>query len=48
MVWGLGVTVPAASLFHEEKFAFFDFGVKGTPKILKNFIGVPSKNLKKN
>ena len=49
MVWyglGLGVWVPARSLFHDKKFAFFDFGVRGTPKILKNFLGVPPKILK--
>ena len=35
------------SPFHDEKFAFFDFGVRGTPKILKIFLGVPPKILKK-
>ena len=44
---GLVVRVPAASLFHDEKFAFFYFGVRGTPKNLKIFLGVPPKNLKK-
>ena len=43
----LGVRVPATSLFHDEKFAFFDFEVRGTPKILKIFLGVPPKILKK-
>ena len=43
---GLGVRVPACSLFHDEKFAFFDFGVRGTPKILIIFLGVPLKVLK--
>ena len=47
MVWGLGVRVLASSLFNDEKFAFFDFDVWGTPKILKIFLGVPSKILKK-
>ena len=31
VVWGLGVRVPTISLFHDEEFAFFDFGVRGTP-----------------
>ena len=35
------------SLFHDEKFPFFDFGVRGTPKILIIFLGVPAKFLKK-
>ena len=43
----LGVRVPATSLFHDEKFAFFDFEVRGTPKDLEIFLGVPSKILKK-
>ena len=43
----LGVRVPATSLFHDEKFAFFDLGVRGTPKILKIFLGVSPKILKK-
>ena len=43
----LGVRVPTTSLFHDKKFAVFDFGVRGTPKILKIFLGVPPKNLKK-
>ena len=47
LVWGLGVRVPASSLFHDEKFAFFDFGVRGTPKIWKICLGVPPKSLKK-
>ena len=47
MVWGLGVRVPASSLFHDEKFAFFDFGVRGIPKILIILFGVPAKFLKK-
>ena len=42
----LGVRVPASSLFHEEKFAFFGFEVRGTPKIFKIFLGVPPKILK--
>ena len=44
---GLGVRDPATSLFHDEKFAFFDFGVRDTPKILEIFLGVPPKILKK-
>ena len=40
---GLGVRVPQGSLFHDEKFAFFDFGVRGTPKILNIFLGVSLK-----
>ena len=47
MVWGLGVRVPASSLFHDEKFAFFDFGVRGTPKISKNCLGVAPQSLRK-
>ena len=47
MVWGLGVTILAVSLFHDEKFAFFDFGNRGTTKILKIILGVPRKFLKK-
>ena len=50
-VWvcvGLGVRVPHGSLFHDEKLAFFDFEVRGTPKILKIFLGVPPKILKKD
>ena len=43
MVWGLGVRVPASSLFHDEKFAFFEFGVRGTPEILKILLGVRPK-----
>ena len=43
---GLAVRVPQRSLFHDEKFAFFDFGVRGTPKILIIFLGVPPKILK--
>ena len=43
---GLGVRVPAGSLFQDEKSAFFDFGVWGTPKNLKIFLEVPSKILK--
>ena len=31
MLWGLGVRVPTISLFHDEKLAIFDFGVRGTP-----------------
>ena len=27
-------------LFHDDKFVFFDFGVRGTPKILIIFLGV--------
>ena len=34
-----------SSLFHDEKFAFFDFGVRGTPKILKIFSRVSRKIL---
>ena len=30
---GLLIREPASSLFHDEKFAFFDFGVRGTPKM---------------
>ena len=37
---GLGVRVNTCSLSHDEKFAFFDFGVRGTPKILIIFLGV--------
>ena len=44
---GLRVRVPQGSLFHDEKFAFFDFGVRGTPKILIFFLGVSSDILKK-
>ena len=44
---GLRVRVPQGSLFHDEKFAFFDFGVRGTPEILKIFSGVSLKILKK-
>ena len=40
ILWFLGVSVPAASLFHDENFAFFDFGVRGAPKILKILLGV--------
>ena len=29
MAWGLGVRVPHCSHFHDEKFTFFDFGVRG-------------------
>ena len=47
MVWGLGVRIPASSLFQDEKFATFDFGVRGTPKILKICLGVPPIILKK-
>ena len=43
----VGVRVSAASLFHNEKFAFFDFGVRGTPKILKICLGVPPQSLRK-
>ena len=46
MVWGLGVRVPASSLFHDEKFAFFDFGVRGTPKISKICLGVSPQSLR--
>ena len=46
MAWGLGVRVPHCSLFHDEKFAFFDFGVRGSPKILKILLGVWLKILK--
>lgn len=40
-VWGmvLSVTVWERSLFHEEKFAFFDFKVRGTPKFCKYIRG---------
>ena len=44
---GLGVRVPAASLFRDENFVFFDFGVRGTPKTLEIFFGVPPEVLKK-
>ena len=43
-MWGCGglvVRVTMCSLFHDEKFAFFDFGVRGTPKILIILLGVP-------
>ena len=30
-------------LFHDQKFAFFDFEVRGAPKILKIFLGVSLK-----
>ena len=43
MAWGLGVRVPHCSHFHDEKFTFFDFGVRGTPKILNIFLGVSLK-----
>ena len=46
-VWGLRVREPASSLFHDEKFAFFDFGVRGTPKMLKICLGVPPQFLTK-
>ena len=42
---GLGVRVLAGSLYRDEKFAFFDFGVRGTPKILIIFLGVLLKVL---
>ena len=44
---GVGVMAPATSLFHVEFFAFFDFGITGTPKILKIILQVLSKMLKK-
>ena len=47
MVWVLGVRVPTCSLFHDVKLAFFDFWVRGSPKILKILLGVPTKMLKK-
>ena len=40
---GIGVKVPAASLFHEKKYAFFDLIVRGTSNILKILLGVPHK-----
>ena len=43
----LGVRVPATSLFHEEKFLFFDFGVRGISKI-KNFPRGSAQNLEKS
>ena len=46
-VWDLGVRVRASSLFDDEKFAIFDFGVRGSPKILKVCLGVPPKMLSK-
>ena len=45
-LWVLGIRVPACSLFHDEKFAFFDFGVRGTPKFLIILLGVPPYFLK--
>ena len=33
----IGARIPLRSLFHEEKFAFLDFGVRDTLKILKIF-----------
>ena len=42
----LRVRVPAISLFHDKKFAFFDFGVRSTPKILIILLGVPLNFLK--
>ena len=47
MVWVLGVRVLAYSLFHDEKFAIFDFGVRGKPKNKKKIFGVHPKILKK-
>ena len=44
---GLGVRAPTTSLFHDEKFAFFDLGVRGTSNILKIFLRVSLKILKK-
>ena len=35
------------NLFHEEKFALFDFGVRGKPKNYKKLFGVHPKILKK-
>ena len=43
---GLAVRDPATSLFHDEKFAFFEFGVRDTPKILEFSLGVPPNILK--
>ena len=43
----LRVRVPMKSIFHDKKFAYFDFGVRRTPKILITFFGVPPKILKK-
>ena len=48
MVCYLGVRVPETSLSHDEKFVFFDFGVSGTRKNLKIFLGVPPKIFKKS
>ena len=44
---GLGVRDPATSLFHDEKFEFFEFGVSDTPKLLEFFLGVLPTILKK-
>ena len=44
---GLRVRISAGNIFHDEEFAFFVFGVRGTPKILKIFLGVSPKILKK-
>ena len=46
-VWGLGFSVPASIVFHEEEIAFFYHGVRCTPKISKTFIGFPPKMLNK-
>ena len=43
-MWGRGglvVRESMCSLFRDEKFAFFDFWVRGTPKILIILLGVP-------
>ena len=45
---GLGVRVPAASLFHEDNFAFFDFEVRGTPKFFANFHRGSAQNFEKS
>ena len=43
----LRVRVPIKSLFRDKNFAYFDFGVRSTPKILITFFRVPPKILKK-
>ena len=43
----LRVRVPMKSLFRDKNFAYFDFGVRSTPKILITFFRVPPKILKK-
>ena len=43
----LRVRVPVKSLFHDENFLYFYFGVRGTPKMLITFFGAPPKIFKK-